>query len=85
MKAIQGEIKKVIIGIIYHFGLEILFFAIAATIIYLLLMTVQHAMHLPPTQRFYFYDPNEVKYFIVVVGGYKKKVAIKKLYKKFCH
>jgi hypothetical protein len=82
------EFKKVAVGLFFYCGLELLFFAIAAVSIWLIWMTVQHALRIAPVQNTYLYDPNEVKYLVVVIGGIKRKLVVKKFlrrYKIICH
>jgi hypothetical protein len=82
------EIKKVALGLCFYCGLELLFFTIAAISIWFIWMTVQHALRMPSVQNTYLYDPNEVKYLVIVIGGIKRKLVVKKFlrrYKIICH
>jgi hypothetical protein len=82
------EIKLATVGFISMWLVEIIFFCITAGSIWLIWIGVQHAMHLPPRQNTYLYSDQEVKYLVVIIGGMKRRIGIKrfcKRYKILCH
>ncbi len=83
-----SEFKKVIVGIAYTFAVEIIFFLIACASITVLWYLVFHCIGLTDHQSTYIYHPYEIKYITIVVGGMKRRVAVRKYlnnHKILCH
>lgn len=76
-----SELKKVVVGILYTFAVEIIFFLVAALSISILWYLVFHCIDLSDHQRVYVYHPYEVKYITITVGGIKRRVVVKKFWK----
>lgn len=77
----QSEFKKIAVGLLYSFAVEIIFFLAACISITVLWYLVFHCVGKSDLQKVYVYDPYEVKYLTIVIGGIKRRVAIKKFYR----
>lgn len=77
-----SEFKKLVVGIVYKFAIEIIFFIAAAIGIGVLWYLVFHCSGLSDHQKGYVYHPYELKYITIIIGGVKRRVAVKKFYKR---
>lgn len=77
-----SEFKKVIIGFAYKFAVEIIFFFAAAISVTVLWYLVFHCIDLNDHQNTYVYNPYELKYITIVICGVKRRVAVKRFYRK---
>jgi hypothetical protein len=83
-----SELKKVVVGFIYTFAVEIIFFLIAAACMAVMWYLFFHCLRVSDHQKVYLYDPYEVKYLTIVIGGYKRTIAVKRYFKNhniICH
>jgi hypothetical protein len=77
-----SEFKKVVLGLVYTFLVEIIFFLGAALSVAILWYLVFHCVDLNDHQQVYVYHPYEVKYLFITVGGMKRRVAVKKFWNR---
>lgn len=77
-----SELKKIAIGFIYKFTLEIIFFLAAAIGVAIIWYAAFHCVGVSDHQNTYLYTPYELKYFTIVIGGMKRRIAIKKYLNK---
>lgn len=74
----SSDFKKAITGLVFTFAIELVFFAIAVIGVSVLWYLVFYCTGSRDHQNTYIYNPYELKYFIITVGGIKKRVAVKR-------
>lgn len=83
-----SEFKKVVLGIAYAFAVEIIFFLVACASIAVLWYLVFYCIGINDQQSTYVYHPYEIKYVTIVIGGVKRRVAVRQYLNKhnvLCH
>jgi hypothetical protein len=83
-----SELKKVLVGLVYTFIVEIISFLVAVLCILVMWYLFFYCLGRSDYQSHYVYHPYEIKYLLITIGGFKKRVAVKKYLKKYkiiCH
>lgn len=78
----QLQLRKTLLGLLYTWGLELMFSTIGSLCIAAIWYAAFHFTGLADKQSTYIYHPYELKYFVIVVGGIRRRIAVKKFYQK---